>query len=97
MLYKGFIDWRIPTGMLSTVFIITFIAGRDPIAHLLAGGLILGAFLWQPIWLLHRLRKEAAGFWHRYRSYSCYYSPLGWLPGRGNVRYSLNEYRCAFN
>lgn len=44
LLYKGFIDWRIPTGMLSTVFIITFIAGRDPIAHLLAGGLILGAF-----------------------------------------------------
>ena len=44
LLYKGFIDWRIPTGMLSTVFILTLIAGRDPLAHLLAGGLILGAF-----------------------------------------------------
>lgn len=44
LLYKGYICWRIPAGMLSTVFILTFIAGRDPIAHLLAGGLILGAF-----------------------------------------------------
>lgn len=44
LLYKGFIDWRISTGMLSTVFILTLIAGRDPLAHLLAGGLILGAF-----------------------------------------------------
>ncbi|NLJ84159.1 MAG: RnfABCDGE type electron transport complex subunit D [Halanaerobiaceae bacterium] len=44
LFYKGFIDWRIPAGMLSTVFIVTLIAGRDPIAHLLAGGLILGAF-----------------------------------------------------
>src|SRR5690554_249956 len=34
LLYKGFIDWRIPTGMLSTVFILTLIAGRDPLAHL---------------------------------------------------------------
>ena len=30
--------------MLSTVFILSFIAGYDPIAHLFAGGLILGAF-----------------------------------------------------
>ena len=44
LIYKGYICWRIPVGMLSTVFILTMITGRDPIAHLLAGGLILGAF-----------------------------------------------------
>jgi len=44
LIYKGYINWRIPAAMLSTVFILSFIAGFDPIAHLFAGGLILGAF-----------------------------------------------------
>lgn len=44
LIYKGYINWRIPVGMLSSVFILSFIAGFDPIAHLFAGGLILGAF-----------------------------------------------------
>ncbi len=44
LIYKGYINWRIPAAILSTVFILSFTAGYDPIAHLFAGGLILGAF-----------------------------------------------------
>lgn len=44
LLYKGIISWRIPTGMLGTVFLLSLISGRDPIFHLLSGGLLLGAF-----------------------------------------------------
>lgn len=44
LLYKRYIDWRIPVGYLGTVFLLTWILGQDPVFHLLAGGLILGAF-----------------------------------------------------
>lgn len=44
LIYKGYINWRIPTSMISTVIVITFISGADPIAHVFAGSLILGAF-----------------------------------------------------
>ncbi|AGB41909.1 electron transport complex, RnfABCDGE type, D subunit [Halobacteroides halobius DSM 5150] len=45
LLYKGYIDWRIPTGYLGTVAILTSLLGsKGPIFHLLAGGLVLGAF-----------------------------------------------------
>lgn len=38
------IDWRIPLGYLGTVLLLTVIRGQDPLFHLLAGGLLLGAF-----------------------------------------------------
>lgn len=44
LIYKGYINWRIPTSMISTVVVVTFISGADPIAHVFAGSLILGAF-----------------------------------------------------
>lgn len=44
LIYKGYINWRIPFGMIGSVFVITLILGHDPIFHLLSGGLILGAF-----------------------------------------------------
>jgi electron transport complex protein RnfD len=44
LLYKRCIDWRIPLSYLGTVFIMTFLLGKDPIFHLLSGGLMLGAF-----------------------------------------------------
>ncbi|MFP4661557.1 MAG: RnfABCDGE type electron transport complex subunit D [Halanaerobiales bacterium] len=44
LIYKGYINWRIPFGMVGMVFLVTLIAGQDPIFHLLGGGLILGAF-----------------------------------------------------
>ncbi len=44
LLYRGIIDWRIPVFYLGTVAAMTFVLGADPMFHLLAGGLMLGAF-----------------------------------------------------
>jgi electron transport complex protein RnfD len=44
LLIKGIIDWRIPVFYLGTVAVLTMVLGSDPIFHLLAGGLMLGAF-----------------------------------------------------
>lgn len=41
---KGYVDWRIPLGMLAAVGIFMLLVGEDPLWHLLVGGLILGAF-----------------------------------------------------
>ena len=49
------VNWRIPVSYLGSVLILSIffslIMGKTvapPIFHLLSGGLILGAFLWQP-------------------------------------------------
>ena len=44
LIYKGYINWRIPVGILGTVVILTAIFGHDPIFHLFSGGLMIGAF-----------------------------------------------------
>ncbi len=44
LIVKRRIDVRIPLCYLGTVFILTALWGQDPIFHLLAGGLLLGAF-----------------------------------------------------
>ncbi len=44
LIYKGYLNWRIPAGMLTTVFLLTWLMGHDPVFHLLAGSLLLGAF-----------------------------------------------------
>lgn len=44
LFYRGVIDWRIPIPYVLTVGILSFILGRDPLFHMMAGGLILGAF-----------------------------------------------------
>ncbi|MDI3280942.1 MAG: RnfABCDGE type electron transport complex subunit D, partial [Bacillota bacterium] len=44
LLYRGYIDWRIPAGYLGTVAVLALALGQDPLFHLLAGGLLLGAF-----------------------------------------------------
>lgn len=38
------IDWRIPVAYIGTVAILTLVLGEDAILHVLAGGLMLGAF-----------------------------------------------------
>ncbi|MFN2340625.1 MAG: RnfABCDGE type electron transport complex subunit D [Halanaerobium sp.] len=43
LLYKGYVNWRIPLAMIGTVFLGTFAFGADPIFHLFAGSLMLGA------------------------------------------------------
>jgi electron transport complex protein RnfD len=44
LLVRKVIDWRIPTSYIATVFVFSWIFGRDPIFSILAGGLFLGAF-----------------------------------------------------
>ncbi len=50
LIYKGYIDWIVPTTMISLVGILTWIFGPngfftgDPMFHMMAGGLIIGAF-----------------------------------------------------
>ncbi|MFC1559910.1 RnfABCDGE type electron transport complex subunit D [Candidatus Margulisiibacteriota bacterium] len=41
---KDVIDWRIPTAYIGTVAVTAIAFGSDPIFHILAGGVILGAF-----------------------------------------------------
>jgi electron transport complex protein RnfD len=43
LLYKGYVNWRIPLGMISTVFVLTYVFGENPIFHVFAGGLMIGA------------------------------------------------------
>jgi electron transport complex protein RnfD len=41
---KRYIDWKIPLSYIGTVGVVMLIAGQDPLFHILAGGLFLGAF-----------------------------------------------------
>ena len=61
LLYRKVVSWHIPFYYLGTFFILTGICwlttsspAVEPITHLLSGGLLLGAFLWQPIIPLRR-------------------------------------------
>jgi electron transport complex protein RnfD len=38
------VDWVVPTVIIGTVFVLTAIAGENPLLHILSGGLFLGAF-----------------------------------------------------
>jgi electron transport complex, RnfABCDGE type, D subunit len=50
LIYKGYINWHVPVFMIGTVGIITWIFGPaglftgDPVFHMMAGGLVIGAF-----------------------------------------------------
>lgn len=50
LIYKGYINWQVPVFMIGTVGILTWIFGPagfftgDPFFHMMAGGLIIGAF-----------------------------------------------------
>lgn len=50
LIYKHYINWEVPVLMIGTVCILTWVFGPsgfftgDPIFHMMAGGLILGAF-----------------------------------------------------
>lgn len=40
----GLVNWRVPFFYVATVFVMTWLMGYDPVFHILAGGLALGAF-----------------------------------------------------
>lgn len=44
LVYKQYIDWRIPVGYIGTVVVLSLVFGQDPLFHVLSGGLLLGAF-----------------------------------------------------
>lgn len=52
LIYKGYIDWKVPAFYIGTVFVMVMILpvkisttwAKDPIYHVLAGGLMIGAF-----------------------------------------------------
>ncbi|GAH64549.1 unnamed protein product [marine sediment metagenome] len=44
LLALGIINWRIPVAYIGTVALLTFALGQDAMFHILAGGLMLGAF-----------------------------------------------------
>lgn len=51
LFYKGHINWRIPGSILGTVVVLAIIWRQDPIFHLFAGGLMLGAFFMATDWV----------------------------------------------
>ena len=44
LLWKGVITWHTPTAYFATVIVLSFLMGEDVLFHLLAGGLMIGAF-----------------------------------------------------
>ncbi|OGC22866.1 hypothetical protein A2310_00520, partial [candidate division WOR-1 bacterium RIFOXYB2_FULL_37_13] len=44
LFYKKIIDWPAPIAYIGTVFILSFLLGKDPVFQIMAGGLMLGAF-----------------------------------------------------
>jgi electron transport complex protein RnfD len=58
LLFRGHIDWRIPFSYLGTVFVFTWLIGADPVFHLLAGGLMLGAFFMSTDWVTSPITKK---------------------------------------
>ncbi len=41
---RGYVDWKVPLSFLGFIGILMFCFGHDPLWHILAGGLIFGAF-----------------------------------------------------
>ncbi|MGA1796622.1 MAG: RnfABCDGE type electron transport complex subunit D [bacterium] len=51
LLYRGHINWRIPGSIIGTVAVVAVLWGQNPVFHILAGGLILGAFFMATDWV----------------------------------------------
>jgi len=44
LIARRYIDWKIPVSYMGTVGLLMLLLGQDPIFHILAGGLMIGAF-----------------------------------------------------
>jgi electron transport complex protein RnfD len=51
LLYKGIIRWIIPTTIIVTVLVLSYVLGKDGIYAILAGGVMLGAFFMATDWV----------------------------------------------
>ncbi len=43
LIYRRFVNWRIPVSILATVFVLMLLFGENPIFHLMSGSLMIGA------------------------------------------------------
>lgn len=57
LLTMRIIDWRIPAGVLGSAALFAWAAGRDPLLHVLSGGLVLGAFFMATDWVTSPLTR----------------------------------------
>ncbi len=51
LLCKQHITWEIPVSMIIAVFVVALIFGQNPLYHVLAGGVLLGAFFMATDWV----------------------------------------------
>lgn len=51
LIWKGIIDWKTPASYIATVAVVALLFGQDPIFHVLAGGLMIGAFFMATDWV----------------------------------------------
>ncbi len=51
LIWRGTIDWRIPTGIICSFLLLNLITWNEPIYNLFAGGLFLGAFFMATDWV----------------------------------------------
>jgi len=51
LFYRKHIYWQTPVAILATVFVLTLLFGANPLLHLFAGGLFLGAFYMATDWV----------------------------------------------
>ena len=58
LFYKKIIDWRIPSAYIGTVIVFALIFRQDPIFHILAGGLLIGAFFMATDYVTSPLTKN---------------------------------------
>lgn len=58
LFYNKIIDWRIPTAYIGTVVVFAIILGQDPLFHILAGGLLIGAFFMATDYVTSPLTKK---------------------------------------
>ena len=57
LLYRKVINWVIPVTILATVFILAYILGSDGLYHILAGGVMLGAFFMATDWVTSPINR----------------------------------------
>ena len=59
LIARGIIDWRIPVGYIGAMGLLSWAFGSDPIFHVLAGGVLLGAFFMATDYVTSPMRKNA--------------------------------------
>ncbi len=51
LIYKKHISWHMPAAIIGAVFIMAMVMGENPLYHILAGGVMIGAFFMATDWV----------------------------------------------